>query len=101
MNCATASISAKRSNDRCPALPHSPAAFSMRPASVHWRASSSGRVSVISANWLSRVCGDTGVQRAPRLAQQRAIGGVLHECMLEQISRVRRHALPEQQTGRQ
>ena len=43
---------------------------------------------------------DTGVKRASRLAQQRAIGRVLHQRMLEQIARVRRHALPEQQTSR-
>ena len=44
--------------------------------------------------------GDAGVKRASRLAQQRAIGRVLHQGMLEQIGRVRRHALPEQQTSR-
>jgi len=41
--------------------------------------------------------GDAGVKRASRLAQQRAIGSVLHQCMLEQVARLRRHALPEQQ----
>ncbi len=41
--------------------------------------------------------GDTGVKRASRLAQQRAIGRVLHQGMLEQVARLRRHALPEQQ----
>ena len=45
--------------------------------------------------------GDAGVKRASRLAQQRAIGRVLHKRVLEQISRVRRHTLPEQQTCRQ
>ena len=44
--------------------------------------------------------GDAGVKRASRLAQQRAVGRVLHQGVLEQIGRVRRHALPEQQTGR-
>ena len=34
VSCATASTSAERSSDRCPALPHSPAAFSICPASV-------------------------------------------------------------------
>ena len=43
--------------------------------------------------------GDPSVKRAPRLPQQRAIGGVLHQGMLEQIARLRRHALSEQQTG--
>ncbi len=42
---------------------------------------------------------DTGVERASGLAQQRAIGGVLHKRVLEQIGRVRRQALPEQQTS--
>ena len=45
--------------------------------------------------------GDAGVKRAPRLAQQRAVGRVLHQSMIEQIGRIRRRALPEQQTGRQ
>src|SRR5689334_14823295 len=44
------------------------------------------------------VC-DTGVERASRLAQQRAIGSFLHQSMLEQIGRVRWHALAEKQTG--
>jgi hypothetical protein len=39
--------------------------------------------------------GDTGVKRASRLAQQRAIGRVLHQGMFEQIGRVRRDTLPE------
>ena len=42
--------------------------------------------------------GDAGVKRASRLAQQRAIGRVLHQRVLEQIRRVWRHTLPEQQT---
>ena len=33
-SCSTASTSAERSSDRCPALPHRPAAFSISPASV-------------------------------------------------------------------
>ena len=44
--------------------------------------------------------GDAGVQRASRLAQQRAVGRVLHQGVLEQVGRMRRHALPEQQTCR-
>jgi len=43
--------------------------------------------------------GDTSVECAPRLAQQGAIGRVLHESMLEEIDRMRRHALAEQQTS--
>ena len=42
--------------------------------------------------------GDASVKRASRLAQQRAVGRILHQRVLEQISRVRRYALPEQQT---
>jgi hypothetical protein len=43
--------------------------------------------------------GDTVVEGAARFAQQRAIGRVLHQSMLEQISRMWRDALPEQQAG--
>ncbi|MGZ5843841.1 MAG: hypothetical protein ACXWJL_02515, partial [Xanthobacteraceae bacterium] len=43
--------------------------------------------------------GDAGVNCASRLAQQRAVGRILHQGMIEQISCTRRHALPEQQTG--
>jgi hypothetical protein len=43
--------------------------------------------------------GDTGVKRAPRLAQQGAISRLLHQGMLEQIGRVRGLALTEQQTS--
>ena len=39
------------------------------------------------------------MKHASRLAQQRAIGRVLHQRMLEQITRMRWHALPKQQTG--
>ena len=39
--------------------------------------------------------GDTGVKRATWLAQQSAIGRVLHQRMLEEIGRMRRHALAE------
>jgi hypothetical protein len=44
--------------------------------------------------------GDTGVKRPSRLAQQSAVGRVLHEGVLEQVSRMRRHALPKKQTSR-
>ena len=44
--------------------------------------------------------GDAGVQRASWLAQQRAVGRILHEGVLEQIGCVRRHTLPKQQTCR-
>ena len=36
--------------------------------------------------------GDTSVKRAPRLAQQRAVSGVLHESMLEEVAGLRRRA---------
>jgi hypothetical protein len=44
--------------------------------------------------------GNSGVKRTSRLAQQRAISRVLYQRMIEQIARMRRHALPEQQTCR-
>ena len=43
---------------------------------------------------------DAGMQRASWVAQQRAIGSVLQQCVLKQVSSVGRHALPEQQTSR-
>jgi hypothetical protein len=43
--------------------------------------------------------GDASVQRASRFTQQRAIGRVLHEGVLEQIARMRWDALAEKQTG--
>ena len=42
---------------------------------------------------------DALVQRAAGLTQQRAMGRVPHQGMLEQVARMRRHALSEQQTG--
>jgi hypothetical protein len=42
---------------------------------------------------------DAGVKCASRLAQERAMGGVLHEGMLEKINDIRRLSLPEQQAG--
>jgi hypothetical protein len=44
--------------------------------------------------------GDTSVQRTSSLAQQRAVGRVLHQRVLEQITCMRRYSLPEQQTSR-
>ena len=43
--------------------------------------------------------GDLGMQGAAWFAQQRAVGGVLHQGMLEQIARMWRHALLEQQAS--
>ena len=40
---------------------------------------------------------NTGMKRASALAQQRAIGRVLHQGVLEPVGRVRRRAPPEQQ----
>src|SRR6185436_598790 len=45
--------------------------------------------------------GDASMKIAARLPQQCAISCVLHECVLEQVSRVRRHTLAEQQTRRE
>ena len=43
--------------------------------------------------------GDSSMKRASRLAQQRAVSGVLYQCVLEQVSCMWRHALPVQQTS--
>ena len=42
--------------------------------------------------------GDASVERASRLAQQRSIGCILYQGMLEQISRVRSDTLSEEQS---
>ena len=41
--------------------------------------------------------GDSSMKVASRLAQQQAIGGILHKSMFEKIGGIRRHALAEQQ----
>src|SRR5262245_9908154 len=43
---------------------------------------------------------NSAMESLPVAAQQRAIGGILHQSVLEQIGRVRGHALPEKQTSR-
>jgi hypothetical protein len=42
---------------------------------------------------------DASMKRTSRLAQQRAIRRILHQGMFEQIHRMGRDALPEQQAG--
>ena len=42
---------------------------------------------------------NTRVKGAPRLAQEHAVGRVLHQGVLEQVARIRWDALPRQQTG--
>src|SRR5262245_46661034 len=42
---------------------------------------------------------DASVKRASGLAQQRAVGGVLYKRVLEQITCLRRNALPKEQTS--
>ena len=44
--------------------------------------------------------GDASVKCASGLAQQRAVGRVLHQRVLEQVAGMRGHALPEQQASR-
>ena len=46
------------------------------------------------------IFGNAGMKCASRFAQERAIGSVLHQGMLEQIRCLWRHALAEQQSGR-
>src|SRR6516164_8505845 len=42
---------------------------------------------------------DAGVKRTSWLAKQRSVCRVLHQGMFEQVGRMRRRALPKQQTG--
>src|SRR5918994_93884 len=43
--------------------------------------------------------GDTGVQGASGLAQQRSVGRILHQSMLKKVSRMRFEAVSEEQAG--
>src|SRR5262249_60757993 len=43
--------------------------------------------------------GDSGMKRMSRLAQQRAVGRIPYQYMLERVARVRRATPPEQQTS--
>src|ERR1700720_3791285 len=43
--------------------------------------------------------GNAGVQPTSALADKSAVGCILHQAMLEQVSRMRRYALPKQQPG--
>ena len=99
MSCSAASTSAERSSDRCPALPQKPAAFSINPG-FGAVTRQQFRLALGDFGELAfEGFGNAGMKRASRLAQQRAISRVLHQGMLEQVARMRRHALPEQQTG--
>src|SRR5262245_36150656 len=78
MNCSTASTNAERSSDLSPALPHSPAAFSIRASfSAVTRQDlrlALGDVSEVAFEGIA----DAGMQSASPLAQQRAISCVLY-----------------------
>src|SRR5271154_5789773 len=97
LNWASASINTERVKDRCPASPHSAAAFlgQARLCEVPRQQLRLALRDVEESAFES--LGDTGVERPTRLPQQSAVGGVLHERVLEEIGRVRRDALPGQQ----
>src|SRR5262249_58847918 len=68
------------------------------------------RLSVMTRNQLGLALGDlreltfegfrdSGMKRTSRLAQQRAVGRLPYQYMLERVGRVRRATLPEQQTS--
>ena len=97
-SCSAASTSAERASDRCPALATKSAAF--RSAQLRRSDAPAARADVRR----SREIGFPAFPRfgraaAPRFAQQRAVGRVLHQRVLEHVARMRRRALPEQQTG--
>jgi hypothetical protein len=55
-----------------------------------------------SREWVRTVPSGFGITRvkgAPRLAQEHAVGRVLHQGVLEQVARIKWDALPRQQTG--
>ena len=99
LNCAIPSTSAERSNDCRPALAQKAADFSIRAG-----------LGVMTRNQLRLARSDfrklgfqdfrnAGVQPTSALAKKSAVGRILHQGMFEQVSRVRRYALPKQQPG--
>src|ERR1700738_5228909 len=52
-----------------------------------------------STTCLKRCFGDASVQRTPRLAQKGAVGRILDQRVLKEITRMRRHALTKQQAS--
>ena len=97
VSCVTASTRAERANDRCPALPHRPCGFFDQSGFAAVSCKKFGLAFSNLGELAFESFGDARMQCASRIAKQRAIGSVLHQCVLEQISRVRRHSLPEQQ----
>ena len=96
VSCATASTNAERASDRCPALAPQARGLLDQPGlgavtRQQLRLALGDRRELALEGF-----GDAGMQRAARFAQQRAVGRVLHQSMLKQVTRMRRHALPEQ-----
>ena len=83
VNCAAASTSAERSSDRCPALPHKRRGF-LDQSRLGAVTRQQLRLGLGDLGELAfERFGDAGVKRASRLAQQRAVGRVLHQGMFE------------------
>src|SRR5215470_1991761 len=91
MSWTVASTSAERASDRWPALPHKAAAFDQSGLSAvmcQQLRLALGCLGELAFNCFGNAC----MKRAAGLAQQRAIGRVPHQGMLEQVSRIRRQA---------
>ena len=102
LKCRSASVLAEVRSGVGPGLhPHRDGAFDLAMPRCSVGPSSSGWLSTMSGELAFEGLGDAGVQRASRLAHKRAISGVLHERMFEQIVRMRA-AIPasEQQACR-
>jgi hypothetical protein len=87
-------MGAWRERATSPALRHAVNARSASPASLQWRAIKSGWVSASAGNSVRIVC--AAAQCNP---QQRLIGCVLDQRVLEQVVGSRRHPTTKQQTG--
>src|SRR5258707_7433469 len=87
-SCSAASTSAERSCDRCPALPHRCADFSIRSALCVVTRQQLGLALGDFRELTFENFGDARMQHAPWLSQQRTVGCVLHQRMLEQVARI-------------
>ena len=93
-----ASTSAERASDRRPALRPKTGSFLDQSS---FRAVTRDQLRLALGDFVELVFqsfGDASVQRTSALAQERAVGRILHQAMLEQIGRVRRLTLPKEQT---
>ena len=98
--CAIASTFAERAAASRPARSQYPTAFSTKPASLKWRATSSGRASIVWGKSRLERAGDPRMQFLATLPQQALISGVTHQRVLEDVGGRRRNTAAKDKLGR-